>query len=191
MTYSHALKEELTNLDLPRYGIRTWLGRFWRWFWALRLPYWLRCHTFTRYHVIDVSGEGGYDWGWLDRSHAVLLVNFKLLCEFIEREHPDEHINWDSDPEHRHARDEMQALYEWWRHGRADEERAVEEFFKAHHRHPEKLFTDLPDGNFLWNPGTWDSEENEREWLAKHDGLEARDDEMLRRLIDIRGFLWT
>jgi hypothetical protein len=41
---------------------------------------------------------------------------FEILCRFVENElRPSfETINWDSDPEHQHARDEMLALYKWW-----------------------------------------------------------------------------
>lgn len=51
--------------------------------------YWVRCHTYNRYHVINVSGEDGeYDWGWQDADHRMLLACFKLLREFVEQEDP-------------------------------------------------------------------------------------------------------
>jgi len=54
--------------------------------------YWLRTHTIHRYHIInlkqpkDAPIEYAYDWGWIDRSEAIVLANFKLFCEFIEKE---------------------------------------------------------------------------------------------------------
>lgn len=73
--------------------------------------YWIRCHTYNRYHIINISGRAGYKWGWIDTDGQMLLVNFKLLCDFIEKEcrgyfklEPDEY--W---------KQEALFLYSWWK----------------------------------------------------------------------------
>jgi hypothetical protein len=188
----HKIAEEVTNFDKARFGLTTRIGRVWRSFWGLRPLYWLRCHTFTRYHIIDIRDEK-YRWGWIDRSHAMLLANFKILVEFIEKERPFDVIDWDSDVDHQHARSEMMELYEWWKRGREAEADAVDAFFEEHHRHPAPgdEFPLGPDGMVTWNTGTWDTDENESTWFRMYTDLEKRDDEMLARLIKIRNFLWT
>lgn len=54
--------------------------------------YWLRCHTVTRYHILDVrdenwpSREGPYRWGWHDRCELLEVAMFAMFRDFVERE---------------------------------------------------------------------------------------------------------
>jgi hypothetical protein len=166
------------NWNAPR-----WLldepERYWRKLWSWRPLYWLRCHTFTRYHVIDISGQDGYRWGWIDRDHAMFLACFKLLVEYVELERPFDVIDWDSDPDHQHAAREIRELYDWWKAGRAEEHRRVDEFFDEHRR---------DDGSVM---GGWDSKENGEHWHRMYTALDTKDDEQLLRLMKIRRSLWT
>lgn len=53
--------------------------------------HWVRCHVWNRYHIIDLRrhGDGEYRWGWIDRDWAMYLACFHLLCDFVENEDPE------------------------------------------------------------------------------------------------------
>lgn len=56
------------------------------------IPYWLRTHTYNRYHIVDIRqpknspDEYSYRWGYIDDSRAIVLANFTILCNFVENE---------------------------------------------------------------------------------------------------------
>lgn len=132
--------------------------------------HWIRCHTWNRYHVINLKRSGGdYEWGWVDRDVAMWLACFTLLCDYVEREAPFEFINWDTDEYHAHAGREIKALYSWWRHGRARE-----------HAELEAIDAEWENQDAKW-----------AEYCERVDTLEKKDQEMLDRLMKVRGYLWT
>lgn len=130
--------------------------------------HWVRCHVWNRYHVLDLRKPGVYDWGWIDRDFAMWLACFNLLVEYVEKETPFEVVNWDWNPEHANAGKEIRELYEWWKRGRKAEQ---DELHAMDH------------GNY--NGPAWQA------WMKRHDELEAKDDEMLDRLMKVRRYLWT
>lgn len=90
--------------------------------------YWLRCHTYTRYHMLDLrSPQNDYDWGWCDRDFLMLCACFQLLKLFVEKE-DGAHEAWliwkateEQFPENaeeiaqrKHVSDEIVSLYQWW-----------------------------------------------------------------------------
>lgn len=38
--------------------------------------------------------------GWCDRDQIMLHAAFQLLVDFVERENPDQIVDWNSEPEH-------------------------------------------------------------------------------------------
>lgn len=134
-----------------------WFTNFW---------YWLRCHLWTRYHIVDISGQADYEYGWIDRDHAMLLACFKLLTDFVEKEDPEVgHRTFESlgaiSKEDKDAwrlqlkyEKEVRALYDWWTIERP----------KAY----------IEDGTFK---AVLDMNEQEQK--------------MLEKLVRIRGRLWT
>lgn len=159
--------------------------------------YFVKCHTFARYHLLDLRdrGEGyGYKWGWCDRDHLMLIACFTLLRDFVEKECPD--VGFDAEEMYRSAgctwqegereavrqqiEDEKQLreLYEWWVRGRAAEHAAVA-----------ALLPDADAGDYegmaIVNHPSFD------EWSRRNEELEVKDDVQLRRLIELRGRLWT
>lgn len=83
-------------------------------YWIRNIPYWIRTHTINRYHLIDCRDKkNGYEWGWCDRDRLILYSSFKILKDFYEKENLD-FIDWNSDPDHKFARQEMEELYIWW-----------------------------------------------------------------------------
>lgn len=125
--------------------------------------YWVTSHTLHRYHIINLRGEAGYKWGWIDADHAMLLACFKLLRDFVEIEDPKVGLRKLSDFGIMSGQDydfverqletelEIRRLYDWWT------KRAVD-----------------------WGSFEWNSLEH---WEEQQ--------QMLVRLIKIRGSLWT
>ena len=54
------------------------------------------------------------DKGWCDKDHVMLHAAFQLLVDFVEKERPDQIVDWDSDPQHKHVWKEIRYLYKWW-----------------------------------------------------------------------------
>lgn len=81
-----------------------------------QIAYWLKSHTYRRYHIIDIrSGHyNNYRYGWIDSDYKILLSNFKILCDFMEKEKPGENVNWYSDDALIIAWEELEDLYCWW-----------------------------------------------------------------------------
>lgn len=140
-------------------GVVDW---FRRWPRIENALYWLRTHTYNRYHILDLSrsepeNKEGYRWGWLDRDRLLMLACFKVLRDFVELEKPwpvadyiaeveakgDPNGELESLRSQQAKYEEVMLLYRWWTRDRFAE--------KA-------------------------------EW-ERH--------EMLRRLVAVRHYLWT
>lgn len=166
--------------NLPRHELKYKIQQLWRDIWGWKPLYWLRCHTFTKYHIIDIRGQDGYKWGWLDRDHAMYLACFKLLTEFVELEDPT--VGQRTEADYRGDLDEtewlefhrpsiipqlereveVRALYDWWKTGRKQE----------------------------WDACYAASNLKETKW-DEFTRLEEKDEEMLMRLMKVRRSLWT
>lgn len=82
----------------------------------LDIPYWIRTHTYNRYHIINIKTKDIYEWGWIDQDHKIFLACFKCLEYFVEQEKGlNCHIDWDWDETHREVHREIQFLYDWWK----------------------------------------------------------------------------
>lgn len=189
-----ALKKFLDHFDnnIVEYP-RSW----WRAAWSWKPLYWLRCHTVTKYHIIDCRNDyydpSPYKWGWYDRCAILLLANFNILVDYIENERPGDIIDWGYCPESMATWDEINELYNWWKTGRKLEHQACDAL--------------LHNMNFDWdswwephptNPNLMSMKELEPEvrtkfdlYGAESDRLEKKDEEMLIRLIKVRMHLWT
>lgn len=62
--------------------------------------------------------------GWCDSDIVLLHAAFQLLVNFVEKEKPDKIVDWDADPSHSQAWEEIQNLYHWWTKGRPARKRA-------------------------------------------------------------------
>lgn len=142
--------------------------------WALRrfdLPYWFRSRFVPscRFHVVNT----GLSPGWHDVDERILYACMALLCSYVEDEQGGE-VGFPGfavgTPE---ADAEALTIYRWWRHQRsADRER---------------------EGALLmaWYSASPRTEEAFRAAIDAEAENDARDQEMLHRLIDIRRSLWT
>ena|SRR3990167_350757 len=152
--------------------------------------YWFRCHTYTRYHIVDFrSKKNGYSWGWMDRVDVLLYASFEILKEFVEKENPNlgnfiphdsedeafkvSHDTWNA------ANAEILRLYEWWTKGRVESQKLYDELWKTFDVKLEK------DGFFC-------SDENAYgRWTTMGDELEETDQSNLESLMRVRKFMWT
>ena len=157
--------------------------------------YWLRTHTYNRYHMLDCRSEqNGYKWGWQDLCQQILFANMNILKLYVEKE--ADRIDWQSDPGHATARGEMEVIYQWWMKGRKlahDDYDAL--MTKAYGFGDCTVLEDTEDpklkslrftkrGDPLW-------EEDCNNCHKAEAALEAKDEEMMIRLIKIRGYLWS
>src|SRR3990167_9471713 len=69
-------------------------------YYVKRVWYWIRCHTYNRYHIIDIRCKD-YKWGWIDQDHKMFLACFKCLEDYVEGEKCFETIDFEWDEEHR------------------------------------------------------------------------------------------
>jgi hypothetical protein len=147
-----------------------------RWMWFENIWYWIRCHTYTKYHLIDIrSKEFGYKWGWMDRDSVILLANFTILKDFVEKEHPFDVCVWDENDEHARVGAEIKDLYDWWMNRRA----------KEHELRTEKLH------RWYEHRGTPDGPTLHEELNRYEEELDQKDENNLIRLMKIRKYLWT
>jgi hypothetical protein len=99
---------------------------------------------------IESLGEG-----WCDKDHIILHACFQLLCDFVEKEmRLNTFVDWNTDHQSRHAKKEIEELYEWWQSKKNENAESAEAF-----REDIKIY--------------------------------YKENQMLKRLIDVRMHLWT
>lgn len=189
--------EEEERWQRQNYPVRFHIEKAWefvsRWPRTEHALYWLRTHTYNRYHILDLSkaepeNPDGYRWGWIDRDRLLLLACFKVLRDFVEQEKPWPVADYLAEVEakgngeveglrrQQANYEETMALYRWWTEWRfaeyAEWESQRDAAYEAYKKEPE-------------------SEALRQAWLDLEEKEHTRDDEMLRRLLAIRHYLWT
>lgn len=159
---------------------------------VMGLYHWIRCHVWNRYHVINISGEDDYSWGWMDRDHIMIMACFKILKMFVEQEDPK--IGLRSLDDYRYEGDEcmleslkaqlereaeVRALYIWWTETRPKE-----------HAECATLLNDF-DVSFTKKGIKVSDEKKSHGWFERTQELDKKDEEMLIRLMKVRRNLWT
>jgi hypothetical protein len=193
--------EERLAREYPvRYFIASTVPDFFSNLWRklIRKPvavvFWLKCHLIPRhrYHLVDVrqpkdpvSGEPGYSHGWLDADWKIVYALMNILVDFIENEHkyvPTKE-EAESDPSFKSQLDaynEMMAIYRFW---------TVEQY------EMNAKATELQDAWWSCRRNrSLDDEESRKLYDAMNEYDAMRDaklNEMLHRLIDVRGSMWT
>lgn len=156
---------------------------------------WLRAHTFNRYHIIDISGQDCYKWGWIDSDYQMELACFKILTTFVETEYPG-HVNWDCNYKIRKVRDEILSIYEWWTKGKKQEEAAINILFEESewsYTMDEVSETKTSPKNqklYTMNTTTKDPVKYE-EYKKRSAAIKIKHEKMLLRLIKVRKYMWT
>ena len=195
--------------------IRRWAEGWHRWPFRhiSKALYWLRTHTYNRYHMLDMRSKvNGYAWGYSDRSELILFANMALLRDFIEKEKAfDCHIDWSSAAEaleargkenddgcgasrdaHAAAKKEMLTIYDWWTKGRAEEHKKEDELLEAAYPNPME-FESIPGSSMfkLKDDETPELRKLRDQCHIMEEELEKKDEEMMIRLIKVRGYMWT
>jgi len=131
--------------------------------------------------------------GWHDRDNILLHAAFQILVDFVDKERPDESIDWNADELHKHAWEEIQDLYDWWKIKRPARKSPLDDKkLKAPPMRFKKILGS--ECRELIEP---DKKKHTKDYdpLEKHSKLEKQweeeDQRNLHRLVDIRGFLWT
>ena len=161
------LNEALENII---FFITTWhrLSHIW---------YWIRTHTYRRYHIIDMrkaepENKDGYKWGWIDRSEALTLVMFTVLREFVEKElRKFKYADLEQD-----YNKEILALYKWWTVDRLVE---LEHWESESTKYYERWKKDQTD------------EEAKIKWREFDAKPYEKEEEMLLRLLKVKNHMWT
>ena len=162
--------------------------------WLDRAAYWLRTHTWDRYHMIDIrSRRNGYAWEWMDRSEGMLFAVMSMLVDFIEKERAFEVIDWDSDDGHREAARELREIYLWWTQDRKIEHDEHERLADEAYKDFQFTFTDMPGGLQRLDPPVETPEQRKArdDVQEAEDRLDQRDTDMMIRLIKVREAMWT
>lgn len=149
-------------------------NRFWR-EWVHEPWYWFKCWAWKRYNVVvcrDLPPT------WNDRDDMLLHASFQILKDFVEQEDRASHYlghtqrsreqliadyHFSKDPQHFTAEQIADGLK--WAEQRADE--------------------------WLEVAALYDWWEERRKFDDEPDDQYERDNDMLRRLIAVRGHLWT
>jgi len=149
--------------------------------WLKTLSYWLRTHTYDRYHIVDLRCPDhglGYRWGWIDCPEAVLISCFELLKRFMEQEFNSGIVDWYYDKEHAEAARELRELHRWWTVERLDAHDAQDAASLAF-----SMRVDLGAASY--------ASDEFKIHCARADLLEEQDDIMLGRLMRVRRYMWT
>lgn len=170
--------------------------------------YWAKCNFIPRhkYHLIDLRGSkftddtAPYTHGWLETDTKMELAMFKLLSNFVEKDMSSKYYyrptqedidNVENDYERQVAinnkanNDRIMELYNYWHTDRflLDKKAydATHVWSEYKRLHPKKL--DEVQSNYLnklWN-----------ESQAAHKIRDEKLDEMMHKLVDLRGVLWS
>ena len=127
-------------------------------------------------------------------SSLILFANMNILKSYVE--HEAHYIDWKSDDPHDNAGSEMQEIYQWWMKGRKEEHDAYEaQLTKAYGFEECTVLEPIKDSTSMamrfTRRGDPDWEADCNKCNEMNEALEQKDEEMLIRLIKIRGYLWS
>jgi hypothetical protein len=160
--------------------------------------YWLlyRFHPGHQYHIVKPKLRPGH----YDPDSMILHACFTLLGRYIEEEGGFEAIKNEGDTIHVFSKEQREAvvtLWQWWTVDKAEGERQrdawLDALFGGKHSGLKTKPVEGTDQLHEWVGPSWDAEEKKlyERFRALEDKLEADEQTMLHRLIDIRRGLWT
>lgn len=162
------------------YGNFAPIPRFW---------YWLRCHTFTKYHILDLrqpkNSVDEYRYGYTDIDHRILYACFNLLKIYVEKQKPydlrkdytDVEIEKDFGMNNQQkVYDEVMLIYNYWTIDRQNSRKELDEEF-------ERIYKLKNIDRIKYN-------ELYSQYRIKEKSFDDKEDEILIRLMKIRRNLW-
>jgi len=145
--------------------------------------YWIKNYLFHRYDLVRSGLNPG---SWCDKVELMLYSNMQMLVDFVEKEKCFDVVLWEDD--HKVAGQTIKELYAWWKN------------------HPTRL-KEIDDMLSKWHDTAFDHSKPMLDQMNSEQSPEARvlfdelhklekalqeeEQENLKRLIDIRFFLWT
>lgn len=150
--------------------------------------YWIRCHTYNRYHVLDLRQPKkdplSYRFGWIDSDTQMVYALFNILNKFVEGELPHAYLPSEEDvakePHLLNQRNnylEVRAIHYWWNVQRLRDAETEQNLL---HTWAESQKINDPATKQLWD----DLQKMEN---ANKEKLE----EMIIRLVKVRNCMWT
>lgn len=150
--------------------------------------YYLKNRFIRRHHLIDTHLPRGQ---WYDTDTRMLHGLMGLLVEYVKEERAFEIIDWDADPDHARARDEIRFLLAWW-NNYDNRKQEIEDALNAWHAAKFGDGGELDD--WLKTINEPDTLEVKKLFDRLHE-LEKKlldeEEEMMIRLVKIRGYLWV
>lgn len=136
--------------------------------------YWLKCFLWHRYTTVKPET---LDHTYCDSVELLPHLVMQVLVNFVEKEKAfDCHVDWDWDPEHKNVKEELLAIYHWWKWYRDYDS------WKSH-------WEVYPHEGYNFN------REGERESFDVHHREEGLLFQQLtdncKRILDLRGYMWT
>lgn len=144
--------------------------------------YYIKSHTIKKYHLLDLRNEQyAYKFGWIDADFQMLLAMMRIMENFVIELDPKNRLIFLQAEKLRKDVDEwgiqslendikrcedLLSIQKWWRIDRPNN-------FKQLY---DKIGTTLTDYEVSF---------------AEEERLYAEDDEMMKKLIDMRGSMWT
>lgn len=186
------------------YTIAERLDNWWYDLWCYIRPfrkirdgyYDVRNYLFHRY---DLIRTGLNPTSWWDKDSLILYGMMGLIVDFVEKEKCFEVVEWDSEPEHKHAGEEIKAIYAWWKDypRRQKEIDDTTQIWYESKREDSKLRKNderktVESPNHFFNCPQSERTKSllDLSWELEQKLIEEEQD-MLHRIIKIRKFLWT
>lgn len=158
-----------------------------------RIRYWFRRWRSPSNHL-KIST---LPWTWVDRDHILLHAMFQVLVDFVEKENNPGIVCWECDLSHWVAWEEIMDLYHWWKYDPlAQDENKVYEFETSEElmgwldwMYPDA--TSWPQVAVLKPAPYKGCKDMYRLFGNLTEGATAKQNEMMKRLVEIRPYLWT
>lgn len=153
--------------------------------------YWFKCNFLTKhkYHLIDIrepktEGPLAYRYGWIDSDTKMVLALFTILNDFVR----EEMSHWYC-PSEEEVQAEPHLINQ---RNNYLETKAIHYWYNVERKRQEKVHAELLHS---WSDAKKAQDPAEHQlWIDLHKVEESnkeKEDEMLARLLKIRGSLWT
>lgn len=148
--------------------------------------YYIKCHSLKEYkfHLLDLRNNE-YKFGYQDQDTKLLYASFAILNEYAKAQDLDNYIkmleNESVNIDRLNACKEIKKLQNWFLYDRPLKE---EEINKA-------LYIAVENGKKARINETYDFFEIYKEYEKLKEELRADENNAMRKIIDLRDFLWT
>lgn len=163
----------------PKYTFFEKIGNFfwyrWRYRWHRIKDAYYACkqRLLRKHHIVKTKLN---PWGWHDTDERLLHASMELLIQFIKNEDPFEVVDWDHTKEFRDVAKTIKEIEKWWKN------------------YPNRL-KEIDKVTNTWYKLNCKKDKKQNEYFKNINKLEKKlqdeEQKMLKKLIDIRQYLWT